>query len=168
MTDFKCNCGAKFSVPDNAVGKKGKCPKCNHVVTIEESTTILEWVGYSIAALGLGIVLIGAPILILFTLCMLAVVHFGVFGVAAIGAWVMAAIVCCCVCGIKQGIINWASGTVCAVVGGAALFIVVGLPIALMSGSSSSKEEYRPYKSVVDDVERQQAKFKYIGDGDGF
>lgn len=43
MTDFKCNCGAKFSVPDNAVGKKGKCPKCNQVVTIEKPITELEW-----------------------------------------------------------------------------------------------------------------------------
>ncbi len=36
MTDFRCNCGAKFSVPDNVVGKKGKCPKCNKVVTIDD------------------------------------------------------------------------------------------------------------------------------------
>lgn len=43
MTDFKCNCGAKFSVPDNAVGKKGKCPKCNQVVTIEEPIAELDW-----------------------------------------------------------------------------------------------------------------------------
>lgn len=43
MTDFKCNCGAKFSVPDNAVGKKGRCPKCNQVVTIEKPIAELEW-----------------------------------------------------------------------------------------------------------------------------
>ena len=54
---------------------------------------------------------------------------------------------------------------------GAFLFIVVGGSMALVGGvmrGGSSSEEYRPYKSVVDDVERQQAKFKYIGDGDGF
>ena len=28
------NCGAKIRVPDNAAGKKGKCPKCQTVMTI--------------------------------------------------------------------------------------------------------------------------------------
>lgn len=45
MTDFRCNCGAKFSVPDNAVGKSGRCPKCQQVVKIEKQ--VAEELGWN-------------------------------------------------------------------------------------------------------------------------
>ena len=59
---------------------------------------------------------------------------------------------------------NWAGGTVGAVLWGAFLFIVVGGSMALVGGvmrGGSSMEEYRPYKSVVDDVERQQVQIHW-------
>ena len=115
MTDFKCNCGAKFSVPDDAVGKKGKCPKCNQVVQIKAPTNILQGIGYGLVGLMAAFVLIGCPILILAAILSLITFYGGVYGVALIVAWLVAAIVCMCVSGIQKGFANWAGGTVGAV-----------------------------------------------------
>lgn len=39
MIRFKCiYCGQRILAPDNGVGKKGKCPKCNHLLTVPAST----------------------------------------------------------------------------------------------------------------------------------
>lgn len=138
---------------------------------MEKPTTILGWIGYSIVGLMAAFVLIGGPIIILATIIMLLLAECGIFGAAIIVAWLVAGVVCCCMYGMKKGLPKWIGGTAAAIVGSAFLFIVIGTPVALIHGmmqGSSSSEEYRPYKSVVDDVERQQAKFKYIGDGDGF
>lgn len=40
MIDFKCvSCGAGFSVPDAHAGKRGKCPKCQRVMTVPAKTS---------------------------------------------------------------------------------------------------------------------------------
>ena len=38
MIKFRCKCGQKISVPDEAVGKRGKCPKCQSILTVPQST----------------------------------------------------------------------------------------------------------------------------------
>jgi hypothetical protein len=41
MIRFKCvYCGQRILVPDIGAGKKGKCPKCNHLLTVPESTKV--------------------------------------------------------------------------------------------------------------------------------
>jgi DNA-directed RNA polymerase subunit RPC12/RpoP len=39
IVDFHCdNCGQKISVPEGQAGKKGKCPKCDHLVVVPKQT----------------------------------------------------------------------------------------------------------------------------------
>lgn len=35
---LKCDCGEIFSVPDEFVGKKGKCPECGKIIPVPETT----------------------------------------------------------------------------------------------------------------------------------
>ncbi len=138
---------------------------------LTNDSDVTEMFGGVLGMAVLGFVLIGGPAVILFAISALLVATFGAMGVAVIVTWLLTGIVCMCVSGIKKGFANWAGYTVGTVIWGAVLFIVIGGPFAFISNmmqGSSSSQEYRPYKSVVDDVERQQAKFKYIGDGDGF
>ena len=39
MIEFCCpNCNKRFSVPETAAGKKGKCPQCKNIIVIPSET----------------------------------------------------------------------------------------------------------------------------------
>ena len=186
---FKCQCGAKFKVPENltGVGKKGKCPKCNQVVDLHPNKAdwdladIQEHFGSAVAII-LGIILMFvvcvAPLIILSGIFMLLIFAFGPIGVAILAAWLIAGVVCMCKSGMKQGFANWGGATAAVVVGGAVLFMVIGIPVSLIggmmnSGSSMTKQEkfraaYPDIQRTVDYIKQQEARGKFIGDGDGF